>query len=316
MEGEYVRIDMLQQGNKLCGYSYDIVLTNRKSHCTAYFEGKYNEEKKYWTLVGKKFIENSGDHIFMNIRIWNPMPGKKNVLRAALIQESLIYQLMDNAVRDIFWLRKISDQPKSPGAALPVCYMNPTDLKQPRKTDPIFSVKKADTSKPSTKHNTLHQEKQKTIKNQDSTTIANQKIKIQNSLQDAEGPEPESDPLYFSMISRKPVLLSNVRVPKRIVQLKLYDNGTIDNDSVSVFYNGRLLRKNQKLSEEAIIIDLSLDERSKTHEITLFAENLGSFPPNTATVIITSGNKRIELHSSASFENNSSIQLIYDPTIN
>ena len=110
------------------------------------------------------------------------------------------------------------------------------------------------------------------------------------------------------------MLLSSIRVPKRMVQLKLYDNGTVDNDSVSVFYNGRLLKKNQRLTEEAITIDLTLDERTESHEITLFAENLGSFPPNTATVIITSGHKRIELHSSASFENNSSIRLIYDPS--
>ncbi len=128
-------------------------------------------------------------------------------------------------------------------------------------------------------------------------------------------PEAEPDPLYFTMMQRKPIVLSSIRVPKRSVQLKLYDNGTIDNDSVSIFYNGKLLQKNQRLTEEAILIDLLLDEKAPQHEITLFAENLGTFPPNTATVVITSGKKRIELHSSASFENNSSIRLIYDPLI-
>lgn len=314
MEGEYLRVDMVQQGKKLCGYSYDIVLANRKSHCTAYFEGIYNEEKRYWTLTGKKFIENSGDHIFMNIRIWNPIPGKKNVLRAALIQESLLYQLMDNAVRDLFWLRKISDQPKSPDVSLPVCYLNPNDLKQAKKTDPIFSVKKTDTSKPATRQSNTHQAKANTNKKQDSIVALNTTIKIKATQTEPESPEAESDPLYFSMVNRRPMLLSSIRVPKRLVQLKLYDNGTIDNDSVSVFYNGKLLKKNQRLSEEAILIELTLDENTDAHEITLYAENLGSFPPNTATVIITSGNKRIELHSSASFENNSSIRLIYNPS--
>jgi hypothetical protein len=304
---------MVQQGEKLCGYSYDIVLANKKSHCTAYFEGKFNREKKCWMVAGKKFIENSGDHILMNIRIWNPIPGKKNVLRAAIVQESLLSYLLDNDVRDLFWLRKISDQPKSPGDALPVCYLNQTDLKS-IKQDPIFSIKKNDSSKALVKSGDRNSPKKSTHDQANADQFLPATTRIRAVQSEPEMPEAEPDPLYFTMMKRKPVLLSSIRVPKRSVQLKLYDNGTIDNDSVSIFYNGKLLQKNQRLTEEAILIDLMLDEQVSTHEITLFAENLGAFPPNTATVVITSGKKRIELHSSASFENNSSIRLVFDPS--
>ena len=75
------------------------------------------------------------------------------------------------------------------------------------------------------------------------------------------------------------------------INLKVYDNGVIDNDTVSIYYNGRLLVNRQKLSEKPINIDLTLDRSASEHTITMFAENLGSIPPNTALVVVTAGKK-------------------------
>jgi hypothetical protein len=319
MEDEYIRFDMVQQGEKLCGYSYDIVLKNKKSHCTAYFEGRYIPEKKYWLLTGKKFIENSGDHILMSIRVWNPLPGKKNILRGALIQESLLSMLLENDIRDMFWLRKKSDQPKSPTTTLPVCYMNPNDLKINQKKDPLFSVKTTIKNQHKSNPMVVNPTQKTTVSKTDSNQIKNRKKIINPNRIEPDKPEIEkeieTDPIYFSMIQRKSTVISSIDVPEQNVQIKLYDNGTVDNDSVSVFYNGKLLTKNQRLSEQAIIIDLTLEKNVKSHEIILFAENLGIYPPNTATIILTSGKKRYELRSSASFDNNAKFTLNYDPTL-
>ena len=61
------------------------------------------------------------------------------------------------------------------------------------------------------------------------------------------------------------------------------------------------------------MIDLALDETSKTHEIILYAENLGSIPPNTALIVVNAGNKRYELHASASLEENAVLVFEYAP---
>jgi hypothetical protein len=45
----------------------------------------------------------------------------------------------------------------------------------------------------------------------------------------------------------------------------------------------------------------------------LFAHNLGSIPPNTATVVVKSGGKRYELRSSASLTENAVLMLDYKP---
>jgi hypothetical protein len=93
----------------------------------------------------------------------------------------------------------------------------------------------------------------------------------------------------------------------------VYDNAIMDGDTVSILYNGKLLLSHQLLSEKAIEINLVLDEKKTRHEITLFAENLGSIPPNTALVVITAGDKRYELFASASLEENAVLVFDYRP---
>jgi hypothetical protein len=43
----------------------------------------------------------------------------------------------------------------------------------------------------------------------------------------------------------------------------------------------------------------------------MFAENLGSIPPNTALIVVTAGNKRYELRSKASLEENAVLLFEY-----
>jgi len=45
----------------------------------------------------------------------------------------------------------------------------------------------------------------------------------------------------------------------------------------------------------------------------MFAHNLGSIAPNTATIVVKAGDKRYELHSSASLTENAVLVLEYKP---
>ncbi|HNA00676.1 MAG TPA: hypothetical protein PLN49_07430, partial [Ferruginibacter sp.] len=58
---------------------------------------------------------------------------------------------------------------------------------------------------------------------------------------------------------------------------------------------------------------IDLDEKQERHEITMVAENLGSIPPNTALIVVYAGNKRYELFSSASLEENAVLVFEYKP---
>jgi hypothetical protein len=115
------------------------------------------------------------------------------------------------------------------------------------------------------------------------------------------------------MAERRRTEVSRVQVNTREIVLKVYDNGIVDNDTVSIFYNGKLLVGRKWLSEKAIIIPITLDENVTVHEITMYAENLGSIPPNTALIIVTAGDKRYELRSSATLDTNAVLVFEYKP---
>lgn len=113
--------------------------------------------------------------------------------------------------------------------------------------------------------------------------------------------------------SRKNTVFSRIPVSVTSITLDIFDNGTVDGDSISVLYNNKLLVSNRGLSEKPITVNLLLDEKAPQHEIVLFANNLGSIPPNTATIIVKAGDMRYELHSSASLTENAVLVLEYKP---
>lgn len=107
-----------------------------------------------------------------------------------------------------------------------------------------------------------------------------------------------------NVIKRIPVSVSNIT-------LNIFDNGTIDGDSISVFYNNKLLVGNRALSTNPIVVNLQLDEKAPQHEIVLFAHNLGSIAPNTALIVVNAGKQRFELYSSASLTENAVLVFEY-----
>ena len=88
--------------------------------------------------------------------------------------------------------------------------------------------------------------------------------------------------------------------------IELYDNGEVDGDTVAVFYNRQLLLSKQGLSAKPIKLVVPID--TTTQEISMYAENIGTIPPNTAICIITAGGKRYELTLTSTFIRNGTIR--------
>ena len=110
---------------------------------------------------------------------------------------------------------------------------------------------------------------------------------------------------------RKNLVLKTIEVESGTVKIDLYDNGEIDGDSISLFYNGKLLLSNKRLTDKSISLDLPVESNQNTNELIMFAENLGSIPPNTALIVVTAGDKRYELRSKASLEENAVLLFEY-----
>lgn len=93
------------------------------------------------------------------------------------------------------------------------------------------------------------------------------------------------------------------------ILVSFYDNGDIDDDTISVFLNKKPVLIKRGLTSRALNIYIGLDSTIAIHELSMFADNLGKFPPNTALMVISDGQKRYELYLSASLKQNASVRL-------
>lgn len=109
---------------------------------------------------------------------------------------------------------------------------------------------------------------------------------------------------------RKTELARTLYVDSSEVHVSFYDNGIIDGDSITVYLENQEIVSKKGLSIEPIQVTLTL-QPSREYQMVVFAENLGTISPNTALVVVTSGNKRYEILLSSNKEKNSSIKLVY-----
>ncbi|HMU10348.1 MAG TPA: N-acetylmuramoyl-L-alanine amidase [Ferruginibacter sp.] len=119
--------------------------------------------------------------------------------------------------------------------------------------------------------------------------------------------KPKADPIPEA-IEKRPVKDTKVlEVKSNKVKVDLFDDGEIDNDIVSVYFNNALLVDKRPITAQAHSFTLNL-AAGKTNELVLVAENLGTIPPNTALMIITDGTSRYEVRLSADMKNNASVR--------
>ena len=95
---------------------------------------------------------------------------------------------------------------------------------------------------------------------------------------------------------------------KDSIKVEVYDNGEIDDDYVSIYFNDSLIINNKRISVVPISFYLNINEKEFLNKIKLVAESLGKIPPCTALMIITTKKKRYELNLSSSLDANASVE--------
>lgn len=108
---------------------------------------------------------------------------------------------------------------------------------------------------------------------------------------------------------RQKVVSQEIAVASDSLQVDFYDNGEIDGDSISIFVNDKLLASSQRLSAKAIHLNIALDSTKEYNEVSMFADNLGSIPPNTALMLVYDGKNRYEIRLSSTLQNNGTVRI-------
>lgn len=151
---------------------------------------------------------------------------------------------------------------------------------------------------------------------------------ITSNSKEKEIPEPKKDeepkidnidknlvttsPLPKVLTERSNVLVKKFPISEGEILIELYDNGEIDNDTISVYHNGEPVLLNQRLSYTPLKISIKVDSQHPIHELILVAENLGRIPPNSSSMTVTAGKKTYEVSLTSDLKKSAKIIFEYD----
>lgn len=201
--------------------------------------------------------------------------------------------------------------------------LRPTPKKlEPKKNTPPPVVKeKPLTPPPVTKKTTIPKSKPQAGK-KPNTSTAEKKVKEPpvtanvDSITKAK-PEITNAPVKTPVITpsilktRENKLAQVLVITDPDVTVKLYDNGEIDNDTISVFLNKKLVLAHKRLTASPLVLKFKMDEDNSEQELTMVAENLGSIPPNTSVMMVESGDQSFRVSITSTEQKNAVVKFTY-----
>ncbi|MEO6316504.1 MAG: hypothetical protein ABIU63_05750 [Chitinophagaceae bacterium] len=122
--------------------------------------------------------------------------------------------------------------------------------------------------------------------------------------------EPAFIPLVLK--NRENEVVQTISVKANEITISIYDNGTIDHDTVSVYLDKKLVIAHQMLTTTAITLKLKMDENNDYHELVMVADNLGDIPPNTSLMVVKAGDKQYEVRITSTEQKNAVVIFKYE----
>lgn len=111
--------------------------------------------------------------------------------------------------------------------------------------------------------------------------------------------------------NRENNLIQTLTVQNEEITVRLYDNGEVDDDTISVYQNNQQVLSKKRLSAAPITLTLKIDENNPDQTLVMVAENMGRFPPNTSLMIVYDGDKRYEVRITSTETKNAMVRFRY-----
>jgi len=142
-----------------------------------------------------------------------------------------------------------------------------------------------------------------------------QKIDEKSDTKPVVLPKKEETAIVSEMKKRTPkvTLAEPVTVFDKDFYIEIFDHGYIDGDTISLFFNDKPILVNYGLGQEHKRIDLKYDTTLPQNKLLLHAHNLGSSPPNSAAILIFSGDKVQKVSLLSNYNESGLIQIKYKP---
>ncbi len=186
-------------------------------------------------------------------------------------------------------------------------------LPEPKKKDVVTVEKKIKTTTDNKPEITVKKEEPVIVKNipekQANISVSQSTATLPAATQKNEIKQPTVFTLPAAVAQRNIDKAEELFFKGDSIILSLYDNGIVDGDTVSVFVNGENILMKQKLKEAATRKTIYTSAYSDSLQIVLFADNLGTIPPNTGLLTIRDGDDLYQVRFSADLNKNAAIVL-------
>lgn len=111
---------------------------------------------------------------------------------------------------------------------------------------------------------------------------------------------------------REKEVVKTLTVKSSSIKIDLYDNAEIDHDTVTVLVNGKVLLYRQMLTDRPLTVSFNAFA-NLPYDVVMYADNLGDIPPNTALMMITSGDQKFEVFLSSTETKSATVRIVFRP---
>jgi hypothetical protein len=293
-------------GNGTCIMNYNLFYS--KSGKEEFLEG---------TFLGKQEVTNGP-----NPYKWGDCGGGKVFLRKVKTTDFYIEPFLRNKIKNVPVIdnqppiKKDSSKtkPETLPVNKPIVKTNTTPIKKP------VVVNKPPVKKPITKTNTTPVKKPVVVNKPPLTKPITKTTPVKKPAIDTTQkttnpvakilPPPVKTTDVLKTRTNELVQVLTVHDPDVIV--KLYDNGEIDGDTISVYLDKKLVLSMKGLTATPLIVKFKIDEDNSEHELVMVAENLGRFPPNTSLMIVEAGEQRFDVRITSTEQKNAMVRFKYE----
>jgi hypothetical protein len=271
-----------------------------------------NEEFLEGTYLGKNENPSKYDSSY-----WGDCGGGKVFLRKVTTSDFYIEPfLRDKVKKDVPIIDNEPPRKKDSSKKAPVVVTKPPVKKPVTTTNPPV-VKKTTTTLPVKKPTTVNTKPPTTIKKDTAAKITLPTVKkpttdtAQKKIPLITGVDKPVLKIPEVLKTRSNELMTSITVSDPEVTVKLYDNGEIDGDTISVYLNKRLMLSSKRLTASPLIIKFKIEEDNSDQELTMVAENLGRIPPNTSLMVVESGTQRFDVRITSTEQKNAVVRFRY-----
>lgn len=173
-------------------------------------------------------------------------------------------------------------------------------INKPKQTQPDKTLPDS-----KSKRNTAERQFQSKVDQQNKDRV----IQLAKTIQ-----QPLQKPAAAQLATRQIENIRTLNFKSDSLVISLYDNGDVDGDTVSVVLNGSVIIARQGLSTTAITKTVYPSrDFGDSLQLIMYAENLGSIPPNTGLLILQDGDDRYEVRFAGDLQKNSAVVLKRKP---